>query len=146
MDARRGRVLRSIHFGLSEEKLPKVVSDFLAAHIDSALQLEILLLLHKTPEKTWTAAEIDAELRINRQWVAEQLADLSRRGFLKPTQGTDAYQYAPSDVALASAVASLATWYSTHRVAILGMIYSRPLDKLRTFADAFRFRKDTPNG
>ena len=133
---------------MSDEKLPKEVIDFIADHIDSALQLEILLLLHKHPERHWTAGEIDTQLRINREWVAEQLAVLSRQRLLQLTQGNagPSYQYAPADPALASAVAGLAKWHSTHRVAIVNMIYSKPTKHLRSFADAFRIRKDPPNG
>ena len=32
----------------------------------------------------------------------------------------------------------------TSRVTVIGMIFSKPIDKIRSFADAFRIRKDKP--
>jgi hypothetical protein len=56
------------------------------------------------------------------------------------------YQFAPVDPAIAPAVAALAGLYATHRVSIISMIFSKPADRLRSFADAFRFRKDKNDG
>ena len=132
---------------MSDQKIPAEVINFIAAYIDSALQLEILLLLHKHADRRWTAAEIDLELRINQEWVAQQLAELSRRDLLLCMAGAvPAYQFAPSDPNLASTISLLAKWHSTHRVAIVTAIYSKSTDTLRTFADAFRLRKGGPNG
>jgi DNA-binding HxlR family transcriptional regulator len=132
---------------MREEKLPTQVIDFIAGYIDTALQLEILLLLRNHAERSWTATEIDAELRINQEWVASQLGELCRCGLLRCTQdGAPTYQYGPTDPKVASAITALASWHATHRVAIISMIYSKPADKLRSFADAFRLRKDKPNG
>ena len=36
----------------------------------------------------------------------------------------------------------MATAYASHRVSIIGLIFSKPTSNLKTFADAFRIRKD----
>jgi hypothetical protein len=46
--------------------------------------------------------------------------------------------------ALDAAVAQLAKDYAERRVSVITLIFSKPVDKLRTFADAFRLRKDKP--
>ena len=132
---------------MGDTRLPSDVADFVSAHITSALQLEVLLLLQSHPEQQWKASEIDAQLRISPAWVASQLDELCKQGLLTCIPGNpQTYQYAPANAALSSGVALLAKWYATHRVAIISVIYSPPTDNLRTFADAFRFRKENPNG
>jgi hypothetical protein len=57
------------------------------------------------------------------------------------------FHYAPaSGSPLDAAVAQLARDYAERRVTIITLIFSKPVDKLRSFADAFRLRKDNPNG
>ena len=40
------------------------------------------------------------------------------------------------------AVAGLAREYAARRVTVIGLIFSKPVDKIRSFADAFRLRRD----
>jgi hypothetical protein len=54
----------------------------------------------------------------------------------------NAYRYAPRTDDLGQAVAQLAREYPVYRVSIVNLIFSKPIDKIRTFADAFRFTKD----
>lgn len=111
------------------------------------MQLELVLLLQAEPGRQWSAADIAAELRVDAAWVASQLDELCRRGILICQRGTiPRYQYGPADPATAAAVATLAALYATHRVSIISMIFSKPVDRLRSFADAFRLRKDRTDG
>ena len=115
--------------------------------IDSVVQLELLLLLQANSGKTWSAAEVAQELRIEPSWANGQLGELAARGLLAPAPDrAEAFAYGPTSAALAAAVAQLAKDYAERRVTIITLIFSKPVDKIRSFADAFRLRKDNPNG
>jgi hypothetical protein len=134
---------------VAEDAIPDEVKAFIAAHIESVLQLEVLLLLHAQAPRPWTAAELAQELRIDAAWVAGQLASLADAGVLAATAaGGNApqYRYEPRAAELDRAVAGLAREYAARRVTVIGLIFSKPVDKIRSFADAFRLRKDKPDG
>jgi hypothetical protein len=132
---------------VGEEAIPNEVRQFLVDQIDSVMQLELVLLLQAEPARQWSAADIAAELRVDAGWVAAQLDELCRRGLLICHRGTALrYQFGPADPGIAGAVSTLAGLYSTHRVSIISMIFSKPVDRLRHFADAFRLRKDKTDG
>jgi hypothetical protein len=131
----------------AEDAISDEVKAFIAAHVDSVLQLELLLLLHAQAPRTWTADELARELRIDRAWASAQLASLAGAGVLSAS-GDDppAYRYEPRAPQLDVAVRGLAREYAARRVTIIGLIFSKPMDKIRSFADAFRFRRDKEKG
>lgn len=128
--------------GLSEE-----VKTFITEHISSVEQLEVLLLLHREQQR-WSAQEVSQELRIDPASAAERLADLQGRGLLVESAGetTPLYQYQPQKSNLDYTVNDLAKAYQEYRVTVISLIFSKPIDKIRTFADAFKFRKDKGDG
>ena len=71
------------------------------------------------------------------------LTDFVRRGFaiLEPVAGTS-YVYRSQDAELDKVIDQLATAYQERRVAVVSLIYSKPLNKVQTFADAFRLRRE----
>lgn len=143
---------------MSAEDIPPEVRAFIADHIESVVQLEVLLLLHANPARTWQAADIGRELRIDATWAAEQLVYLTARGILaSATSGAGSdpassassssaavYQYRPRTGELDRAVRGLAAAYADRRVTVINLIFSKPLDKLRSFSDAFKLRRDDP--
>jgi hypothetical protein len=132
---------------VGEEAIPNEVRQFLVDHVDSVMQLELMLLLQSEPGRQWSGPDIAAELRVDTTWVAAQLDDLCRRQVLICHGGPTArYQFGPADPAVAQTVRMLASRYATHRVSIISMIFSKPADRLRNFADAFRLRKDKSDG
>lgn len=132
---------------MADEAIPDDVKAFIAAHIESVLQLELLLLLHGQAPRPWTAAQLAQELRIDASWASGQLAGLTAAGVLGATPATPpAYRYEPRSPELDRAVAGLAREYDARRVTVIGLIFSKPVDKIRSFADAFRLRKDKPDG
>ena len=94
---------------------------FIAQHIHSAAQLEVLLLVRAMPEREWSAHEV-ARARVSTPKMAEQLLeDLRARGLV--TAKDVRYRYAPPE-SLAAVVDDVAEAYSTRRVAVLGLIFS----------------------
>ena len=127
--------------------IPQEVRAFIVDHIDSVLQLELLLLLHKKRDQEFGAAEVVAELRIDPTWAVTQLDDFCARGILKCAEGPPRrYRYAPKSPDLDSAITRLDQAYSNRRVSVISLIFSKPTDKLRSFADAFRVRKEKTDG
>jgi hypothetical protein len=111
------------------------------------VQLEILLLLYGKQDLAWSSDDIARELRVDAAWVDSQLGTLCTNGVLNCTTTKPlSYQYRPKTPELDQAVAGLAQAYADRRVTVISMIFSKPIDKLRSFADAFRIRKDKSDG
>jgi hypothetical protein len=145
--------------------VPPEVASFLADNIDSVLELELLLLLRAEPARLWSAADLAQELKIDPAFAAAQLEKFRQRKLLsaaaaaaaaaaadpaepgveaagRTDQTIPAYRYAPESPALDAIVAAVAATYASHRVTMIGLIFSKPTSTLKTFADAFRIRKD----
>lgn len=132
---------------VSDESIPDRVKVFVTEQIDSVVQLEILLLLYRQSGQDFTAGDVASQLRIDPAWAAPQLDVLCARSVLVCAPGPPAvYRYGPRTPELHETIAQLAQSYATHRVRITTMIFSKPPDALRSFADAFRLRKEKPDG
>jgi predicted ArsR family transcriptional regulator len=125
------------------EDIPEDVRRFINEHITSIEQLEVLLLLKRSADREWSAAEVSRELAIHPESAAVRLTDLEGRGLLvaKP-DSPPAYRYQPTSSALARVVNNLAEVYKQHRVSVITLVFSKPIDNIRSFSDAFKFRKD----
>jgi hypothetical protein len=131
---------------LSNEEIPHDVRRLLSDHIESVVQLEVLLLLHANPAVDYAPAAIAAELRIDPAYADAQLANLAARGMLRRADAGS--RYAPGTPQIDRAVTGLAHAYADRRVTVIGLVYSKPppADQLRSFADAFRLRKEKGDG
>jgi hypothetical protein len=121
--------------------LPADVQQFLSEHVQSIAQLELLLLLRRHPEKSWSLDEAAKELYTSARMTEPLLEILRVIGLV--SSGNDSerrYQYAPKTAELDKLVSDLALLYAERRVTIINAIYSGPLRKLHNFADSFRFR------
>lgn len=115
------------------------VLNFVRTGIGSIWALEVLLLLHRTEDRAWQEAELVAPLRANARVVAESLAALCAKG-LAAVDDAGLYRYLPASAALREVVDGLADLYGRKPMAVTNAILSSRNDKIRTFADAFRFR------
>ena len=132
---------------MSDASLPPRVQRFIESHIDSIEKLEVLLLLRNQPARAWTAAAVAQELRIMEASAMGRLEDLCARGLVSCEGGTPAtYRFAPTAADDAQAVTELATTYATRRVSVITFIFSQPMDRIRSFANAFRLKKDPSDG
>ena len=136
---------------MAENGITSRVKQFLADHVESVMQLEILLLLAGQSGKVWTASELAQQLRIDVAWVDAQLRALVAGGLASVDDagtggGGPAFRYAPRTAELGTTVDELARAYADRRVTVIGLIFSKPVDKIRSFADAFRLRKERPDG
>jgi len=119
---------------------PYELKQFLALHIESLAQLETLLVFQRDPERQWIAHELARELYITADMCRGICADLVNRRLIVPGDSLDRYRYAPADPSVDKLVGQLAQFYRERRVAVITAIYSGPVNKVQTFADAFRLR------
>lgn len=125
------------------DDFPLELRQFIDRNIESIVQLETLLLLRQDPNRGWNADQIAKSLYIPPEMSGALIADLSRRGFVKPLSPAEAtYSYQPADSESDLMIAQLARFYDERRVAVVSLIYSKPVNKVQTFADAFRLRKE----
>ncbi|HUB10809.1 MAG TPA: hypothetical protein VMB34_02545 [Acetobacteraceae bacterium] len=115
------------------------VLDFARTALASIWALELLLLLYCSPEEAWRDADLIVPLRANARVVAEGLSGLCGKG-LATVDDAGRYRYRPASATLRRAVDALAELYARKPLAVTNAILSGRNDKIRTFADAFRFR------
>lgn len=108
-------------------------------------QLEILLLLSSQPERDWSPEAVFTTIQSSQASVAQRLQEFLEKGFLTQTD-PPLVRYAPKNQALAAAARALAVAYKQKRVKVIELIYRKPVDDVQSFADAFKLRKDKPNG
>jgi hypothetical protein len=128
---------------MSEKGIPEPIRRFVLANLHSVDQLEVLLHLFKHSEREWSAEEVGGVHRTSPLAAEARLADLYGRGLLlrRVERGETLYRFA-AQPELKVVIERLAQFYSSHHVRIIELIYSRPAEAIRSFAEAFRIRKD----
>ena len=124
------------------EAIPERVRRFVEANINSVEQLEVLLLLRQELNKSWTAEAVSQALYTPRSAAAMRLADLVHRQIAVVDESQINFRFQPANSELQPIVDELAAVYRERRVAVISLIYSKPNDHVKAFADAFRLRKD----
>jgi DNA-binding MarR family transcriptional regulator len=126
------------------EPLPDDIRRFLDGNIETIDQLEVLRILGEKPDREWTAAELAAEVQAKPQVVATHVVALQGRGLLTAQQrGADLVaRHGARTPELQTLVGRLLQLYRERPVTMIKMVYERAKDPLRTFADAFRLRKE----
>lgn len=122
-------------------RLPEDVAQFIADHIDSIELLEVLLLLRERAGEEWTDETVARELRINPVSAAARLKTLAAKKLLSSKDAV-AFRYAPATATLDTTARRVAECYKERRVSVITVIFSRPSDNIRIFADAFRIREE----
>jgi hypothetical protein len=124
------------------DAIPANVHRFLKDNIQSISQLELLLLLFQHRQRAWSVSEAAKAQYTAEAMTQAALESLRRLGLVSSSGDPDPqYQYAPDSPELDQLVTELSQLYVERRVTIINLIYSSPLDKLQSFADAFRIRK-----
>jgi hypothetical protein len=127
---------------MNQSQISSTVRKFIAEHIESAELLEALLLIHSDQERDWSPDDIARSIYTVPASATRRLEQLVELGLATSNGAANPrYQWAKASP-LADEVDELAETYRAHRVAIINMIYARPADPLRSFADAFKLRKD----
>jgi hypothetical protein len=126
---------------VTADDLPDEVRSLIARHLESMDQVDALLVLHQTPDRGWTAAEVADKLRVEPKGIVRALEHLDAAGLIaRDAARAHAYRYAPDTTVLARATQSLLDMYNRRPVTLIRAIYDRPPSAVRSFADAFRLR------
>jgi hypothetical protein len=125
------------------DEFPADVGKYISEQVDSVAQLEVLLLLRSDPARVWTAEDVSGALKLAADHALGELRTLVRQGVAEPCGAPEGFCFAPQTNALRELLDAVAQAYDERRVTLITMIYSKPVDKVRTFADAFRLRKES---
>jgi DNA-binding MarR family transcriptional regulator len=124
---------------------PAEIEQFIGQHVESLAQLETLLLLRREPGRSWTGADLSRQLYVTPDVCTSIITDLERRGFvLRDAANADLVRYRSAGDVTDQLIDQLASLYHQRRVAVITQIYSKPVKKVQTFADAFRLRREPP--
>lgn len=107
----------------------------------SVWALEMLLLIRRAPARVWSMDELNRELRGSALVVAQACAALAAAG-LAIEEEPGKFRYQPARPELAQTVDRLAALYAEFPFAVTQAILAAPSSKIRSFADAFRLKKD----
>jgi hypothetical protein len=123
--------------------IPDDIRRFVHETFDSVVKLEILLLLRATPGVSFAPDDVAGALQASRDMMLTPLRELASRRLLQADDlNISAYCYAPADESLRAKVDAVAELYRIRRAAMVSLIYSQPVDRMQSFADAFKLRKE----
>ena len=123
---------------MAGDLIPADVRDFIIQYIVSVAQLEALILLRANPDRGWDVPSVARRLYTDEDSIAQVLSKLTRDGFLKSDGAS--YRY-DCDDARRMAVDRVVETYAKQLISVTKLIHAQP-DRIRQFADAFKFRKD----
>ena len=118
--------------------IPREVEEFIRSTIVSIQQLDVLLLVSTDETREWTPEEAGSILKTNADAAGTCLRALAAAGLL--TRRGESFRYTPAPEQR-DVVVELALVYRTYKTRVIQMVYSRPVDAVSTFADAFRLRR-----
>jgi hypothetical protein len=125
---------------MAADTIPDDVRTFVLKYIDAISEIEALLLLRRESMLLWSAASVAERLYVSDVVAAEVLERLLAHGFIA-RQGGD-YRYECATPELAALVDRTADVYARQLIPMTNLIHSKSA-RIRQFANAFKFRKDT---
>lgn len=122
------------------------IEKLIAAHLTSVEQVEVLLLLRRSPDTFWSVEAIAGQL-----FIAEPIADraareLVRAGWVEEGTSGRVFRFSAAEEGRRK-IDALAAEYRDRRLEVINAVFSANLNRLRSFADAFRIgggRKEEP--
>jgi hypothetical protein len=128
---------------MADSGISEPVRRFVAAHINSIAQIEVLLLLRATADREWSAPEVSAELRSSVMSMQDRLGDLAARGLLavREADAVLLYRYAPASEDVSRLIDGLAHAYKERRLSVVNLIYAKPESDAVSFSEAFKISR-----
>ena len=116
---------------------------FIKQHITSLEELEILLLLHKEPNRSWTIEQVFKVTQSNLDSVAERLKNLAQFGLLA-MEGTAPliFRFKPGSPELEQRTSELQQAHALSKYKVIEAIFSAPQSQAQKFADSFKIKKE----
>jgi hypothetical protein len=127
---------------LDRPLLPEA-DEFIAQHIDTIHQLDVLVLMRHASDRAWSIDEIAEALGKSSSTVRSSVAGLLASGIVaySPDESSGEWKYQPRSVALHAGVESVIEAYESDAVGVVKAVFNKPSRALRSFADAFVFRR-----
>lgn len=119
----------------------QAVLEFVARWFRSVWPLELLLILFQEPQTAWQVDALAREVRATPSVVVPGLAALEAAKFVAVDAG-GGYRFQPPTPEAAEMARALIDLYNQKPRAVMRAIFSAPSDRIQTFADAFRLRKN----
>jgi hypothetical protein len=124
-------------------EFPTDVVRFIELNIDSVAELEGLLFIRTEIHHQWDITSLTKLLYINSHMAQQLISTFQQRGFVDVTSANEQkFNYRPNNPGTENLIDRLATLYRERPVAVISLIYSKPNNKAKAFADAFRLRKE----
>lgn len=131
---------------MAAESLPLEVRRLLAGPIETMEHLELLLLLARSDPQSWSAERAAATVKVAATFTEARLRDLVSAGLAvetaDPSTAAACFAYGPVRPWTRGDVALLLDMYNTRPVTLIRALYDRKTLVTKSFADAFRIRKE----
>jgi hypothetical protein len=117
---------------------------FIRSSVPTTTAAELLLFLAAHPDRPWSAQELLVEMKTGAtdvQTVAYHLSLFRVHGLVQEAEA-QGVRYHPASPELAAFVVLLAEAYKERPVTLIRTIYEEARLKIKSFADAFKLRKD----
>jgi hypothetical protein len=116
------------------------VLDFIRQSIKSVWALELLLLLHRNSDRTWSVCDLSREMRGSEMMVGDIVKKFKDDGLVSILESGE-LRYQPEDK-LSNIITDLSSVYLETPLAVIKAILDSPNDRIQLFADAFKFRNN----
>lgn len=121
--------------------LPEPLERFVRERLPSIEQVEIVLLLRREPDRSWTAPEVSERTGTPPESTAMRLFLLASNGIVAfEGSGVPKYRYT-ADPEVDAMVGDLEGFYARNREVLFDLLGTPARDPLRSFADAFKLKK-----
>ena len=124
-------------------EVPAVVRAFVATHLRSLEELQMLVLLIQSDDRWWDADTASRELLVPLRTARNVLDRLASQNLLDiRITGDVRYQFRPGTEDLRAAAIACSEAYRANPLAVTTIASGAARRGLQDFADAFRIRKD----
>lgn len=125
------------------DQFPEMLSEFIRRYAPSLSAVEMLVFFAGKPGSMWTFEELIGNFKtrgFSEAVVSEHLKQFCQAGLLREDAGR--FSYRAENAQLAEAVELLMAAFNERPVTLIRTIYALADDPLRSFSDAFRFKKE----
>jgi hypothetical protein len=124
-------------------KLSSGARFFVSEYIESAELLDVLMLLFRDPGRTWTAQQVSDAVFTVPAAAALRLDELHAHGLAQLVSASPPeYRLHIADTQTRAFVQELNDAYRANRAEVVSLVFEFNADPLKSFANAFRLRKD----
>jgi hypothetical protein len=103
-----------------DRRVPGGIEEFVREHIDRLETLHVLLLLHATAHRSWTARQVSVERQSSTYSAETSLRQLGRAGLLVRDEGL--FRFRPHTSERAEQAAWLVWWYQASPHSVMSLI------------------------